>query len=115
MGQAVVKLQGRWHDPFLIQVPQVHVAKGAVTDRLLGNHLREMRHNSARSAQKPRTFAHLGQLRRIQARDDGLNPDELAFVSDVVATDEKAREKVERELGTAGLLMRQRVRLVRAG
>jgi DNA polymerase III delta prime subunit len=32
LGQAVVKLQGRWPDPFLIQIPKVNIAKGRVTD-----------------------------------------------------------------------------------
>jgi hypothetical protein len=32
VGQAVVKLQGRCPDPFLLSVPKVDVAKGAVTD-----------------------------------------------------------------------------------
>ena len=102
VGQGVVKLQGRWHDPFLIQIPQVDVAKGAVTDRLLGNHLRETRQNPACSAQKPRTFAHLGQLRRIQEPDDGLNPDELAFVGDVLAHPEDGVAARYRRLGFSG-------------
>ena len=32
VGQAVVKLQGRCPDPFLLSIPKVDVAKGAVTD-----------------------------------------------------------------------------------
>jgi hypothetical protein len=33
VGQAVVKLQGRWTDPFLVRVPKVNIAKGHVTDK----------------------------------------------------------------------------------
>jgi hypothetical protein len=32
VGQAIVKLQGRWTDPFLIQIPEVNITKGSVTD-----------------------------------------------------------------------------------
>jgi len=35
VGQAIVKLQGRWSDPFLIEVPKVDINKGSVTDDLL--------------------------------------------------------------------------------
>ena len=33
IGQAVVKLQGRWPEPFLVKVPKVNIAKGHVTDQ----------------------------------------------------------------------------------
>ena len=32
VGQALVKLQGRWPEPFLIQIPKVNITKGSVTD-----------------------------------------------------------------------------------
>jgi hypothetical protein len=32
VGQAIVKLQGRWPDPFLVHIPKVNIAKGKVTD-----------------------------------------------------------------------------------
>jgi len=35
VGQAIVKLQGRWPDPFLIEVPKVDINKGSVTDERL--------------------------------------------------------------------------------
>nr|MDO8135945.1 DUF87 domain-containing protein [Candidatus Njordarchaeum guaymaensis] len=35
VGQAIAKLQGRWADPFLIEVPKVDINKGSVTDELL--------------------------------------------------------------------------------
>lgn len=39
VGQAIVKLQGRWPDPFLIQIPEVNIAKGRVTDEDLQNNM----------------------------------------------------------------------------
>jgi len=35
IGQAIAKLQGRWPEPFLIEVPKVEINKGSVTDQLL--------------------------------------------------------------------------------
>lgn len=34
-GEAVVKLQGRWHRPFSITIPLVNIQKGAVSDKIL--------------------------------------------------------------------------------
>ncbi len=39
LGQGVVKLQGRWRRPILVQIPLVEVAKGAVTDDLLKRYI----------------------------------------------------------------------------
>lgn len=37
VGQAIVKLQGRWPDPFLVQIPRVNITKGRITDEDLQN------------------------------------------------------------------------------
>jgi rhodanese-related sulfurtransferase len=39
VGQAIVKLQGRWPDPFLVHIPKVNIAKGRVTDEDIRNHM----------------------------------------------------------------------------
>lgn len=35
IGQAIVKLQARWYEPFLIQIPLINVRKGSVSDEAL--------------------------------------------------------------------------------
>jgi len=35
VGKAVVKLQGRIPDPFMIQVPKMNILKGLVTDEMI--------------------------------------------------------------------------------
>lgn len=35
VGQAVVKLQGRWHHPFTLTIPHIPIAKGSVSDDML--------------------------------------------------------------------------------
>jgi hypothetical protein len=37
VGQAIIKLQGRWPDPFLLQIPKVNITKGQITDEDLQN------------------------------------------------------------------------------
>jgi hypothetical protein len=39
IGQAVVKMQGRWLQPFLISIPHRKIPKGAVDDALLVQHM----------------------------------------------------------------------------
>ena len=90
VGQAVVKLQDRWHDPFLIQIPPIAVSKGSVSDAMLERYVKTVGNtggtgrNRGGSAQNLRVFGDLGRIRGIQRVDDGLNEDELRFVEDVV-------------------------------
>jgi len=39
IGQAMVKLQGRWLEPFLIRIPHRKIQKGAIDDTLLVQHM----------------------------------------------------------------------------
>ncbi|MBT4814678.1 MAG: ATP-binding protein [Lentisphaerae bacterium] len=35
VGQAIVKLQGRWFQPFLVKIPHIRIRKGSVSDAML--------------------------------------------------------------------------------
>lgn len=83
VGQAIVKMQDRWRRPFLIQVPHVHVPKGAVTDELLGRFLngsvtRSGLRRAANKASRASGLTPAGLARPLVA-------DELTFVEDVLA------------------------------
>lgn len=85
VGQSIVKLQDRWHQPFLVQFPLVNVDKGSVSD----DDLRAYVQSNARSAPnltpevKSRHVQH-GRVgdRRFNRR---LSHQELTFLSDVLA------------------------------
>jgi len=62
LGQAMVKLQGRWLEPFLIRIPHRKIPKGAIDDTLL------IRHMAARNVLK----AHDGS----ESRAAGPQPNE---------------------------------------
>ena len=49
VGQAIVKLQGRYSDPFLIQIPKVNIEKGCVTDEHLKNRMKKFYDDLERS------------------------------------------------------------------
>ena len=80
VGQGVVKLQDRWHRPFLIRIPHVHVAKGAVTDDHLQRYLRR---RSALSALRGPTSAEFNALARPRGSDKPLEPDAGELLQDI--------------------------------
>ena len=84
VGQAVVKLQDRWRDPFLIRIPPVDVEKGSVSDAELERYARSSGRDRAGSGQSLPMSRDLWRIRRIQRWDEGLNEDELRFIEDVV-------------------------------
>ncbi len=46
VGQGIVKLQDRWHRPFLVAFPLVEVNKGAITDARLKRYIEGSRNRS---------------------------------------------------------------------
>ena len=80
VGQAVVKLQDRWHRPFLIRVPHVHVSKGSVSDEHLRSYLRR---ESALSALQPSLPPESSALGRSRAADEPLDTDAGALLQDI--------------------------------
>lgn len=80
VGQAVVKLQDRWREPFLVQVPQVPVEKGFITDERL---LSFVSRRAGSSSIKPEKQGSRG-FHRVLLDDLVLSVDELAFLDDVL-------------------------------
>ncbi len=79
VGQGIVKLQDRWHRPFLVQFPLVPVRKGAVTDAALrGIVAGRMTGSALRKLVLPKK----GQVRQGRV-SESLSDDELAFIIDV--------------------------------
>lgn len=56
VGSAMVKLQGRWFDPFLVRFPLVMVGKGAVTDEIVRSGIKEFYEGGSPGRVKIRTF-----------------------------------------------------------
>ncbi|MCI0441074.1 MAG: hypothetical protein L0177_18375 [Chloroflexi bacterium] len=82
VGQGIVKLQDRWTEPFLIQVPHVPVAKGSVTDGMVASHSANARAGSLGISSQ---HGLEGQVRQIQSVDSSLNENGLAFLHDVLS------------------------------
>lgn len=82
LGQAVVKLQGRWQQPFLIDVPLVPVTKGAVTDPVLASLLAT---GTARSGGIQPAKAPEARVRQSRPGARGCPPEALSLLEDVAA------------------------------
>lgn len=99
VGHAIVKLQDRWRWPFVVQVPLVHVQKGAVTDTELRRYLRG---DSTRSGRKAPGAGTSGRVQRIHVDDDPLEDQALLFLQDVLAHPEDGVKTRYRRLGMSG-------------
>lgn len=81
VGHAIVKLQDRWRQPFLVRFPLVHVKKGSVTDERLSQLLRG---NSSRTGRFGADAGEFGGDQQVPVLDEGLNDESLAFLEDVL-------------------------------
>ena len=82
-GQAVTKIQGRWHKPFLINVPYIPIRKGSVSDLMISD---LMRPYSTCSTSETLTTA---EERQIPQNDDqrskevGITSEEQILLHDI--------------------------------
>lgn len=81
IGQGVVRLQDRWTEPAVLQVPLVEVQKGTVTDEILRRSLEKPGSGTGRIR---RLVRDIGQVRRFPRVDDRLDPRGFAFIEDVL-------------------------------
>lgn len=69
VGSAIVRLQGRWQQPFLVKFPLVEIDKGSVGDDLLRASWRD----SATSAGIPDSDDMRSKIRRLRVVDEGAS------------------------------------------
>lgn len=81
IGQGIVKLQDRWHKPFLVQIPLVRFQKGAVTDRDISRYFGT---NQTGSTRKTFQIPKFREVQRVHFDDIPLNAMELAFIDDIL-------------------------------
>lgn len=113
VGHGVVKLQDRWHMPFLVSFPLVNVHKGLVTDSLLRRYLAgTLTRSGMRAAQDG---AH-GRVRQIRLSDIPLSEDDAAFLSDILRyPDDGVRKRYHRCGWSAGKGTRIKTDLIAGG
>lgn len=99
VGSAIVKLQDRWRRPFVVRFPRVDVAKGSVTDAMLGRFMAGKRAGSAGTGPP---WAELGRVRRVPRHDRLLQTDDLRIIDDVLAHPVDGVKARYRRLGLSG-------------
>lgn len=81
VGHGVVKLQDRWHQPFLVRFSKVDVRKGLVTDQVLSRHLRNGRARFGRSW----SFPSPPPVRSVGVLDHRVSTDGFRLLADCAA------------------------------
>ena len=83
VGQAIVKLQGRWFEPFLIKIPRMDVRKGSVTDAMLRTPAGDDSSDSGQAETREEAGERI-PVRPTPDKDEQLSDDELTLLKDVL-------------------------------
>jgi hypothetical protein len=113
VGRGVLRLQDRWTEALLVQIPLVNVKKGDVTDDVLQGILGDGR---SRTAPIRQNVGALGRVRRFPVMDDSFDERGAALIEDVLLYPEdgvKARYARLQIGGSTGHSLKQR--LIEAG
>lgn len=82
VGQAIVRLQDRWTEPVLVQVPHMAVDKGRIDDEAL----HRLQHPSfSRSDRETAVKREFEGVRRIRSWDPPLREEEMSLMHDVLS------------------------------
>lgn len=84
VGHAIVKLQGRWFQPFLVRIPRINIRKGSVSDAMLRQLNRDCSSDSGQLAAPPKPKEKIPGPPRAERKD--LSDDEKALLSDVLTS-----------------------------
>ena len=83
VGEAVVKLQGRWHSPFSIKIPHVAITKGSVTDLMIKNRMipySTIPLSETSEYVKEKVFPEIPEPRK---KEEKIKPQELELLNDI--------------------------------
>ncbi len=83
VGQAVIKLQDRWPQPFLVQFPLMPVQKGIVSDAMLARYFALQQRNTSHSTRTTSLLPKFDQVPRIPLFDSPLDQPAFALIQDV--------------------------------
>jgi hypothetical protein len=79
VGEAVIKMQGRWPHAFTVRVPEVPIVKGSVTDALLRQRLGCFPDSAPESAD----FGPERPIQGVRKKETGITPNERALLEDI--------------------------------
>jgi len=83
IGEAVAKIQGRWHKPFMINVPHIPIKKGSVNDKMVSEMMRPYSTYSTSetvTTVEEREIPHSEDLRKIRT---GITSEEQILLKDI--------------------------------
>jgi len=83
IGEAVAKIQGRWHKPFMIHVPHIPIKKGSVNDKMVSE---MMRPYSTYSTSESVTIVEKREIPLngdSRQKDNGITSEEQILLKDI--------------------------------
>jgi len=83
IGEAVAKIQGRWHKPFMINVPHIPIKKGSVNDKMVSEMMRPYSTYSTSetiTTTEEREIPHSEDLRK---KEVGITSEEQILLKDI--------------------------------
>lgn len=83
IGEAVAKIQGRWHKPFMINIPHIPIKKGSVTDKMICELMRPYStysHSETVTTVEKREIPVSGDLRN---KEIGITLEEQILLKDI--------------------------------
>lgn len=83
VGEAVVKLQGRWQRPFSITIPHVPIPKGSVTDEMVRNMMGPYSTYTAEEAAELIPQTDIPQIETPRKIEAGITPQERKLLEDI--------------------------------
>lgn len=83
IGEAVAKIQGRWHKPFMINIPHIPIKKGSVNDNMISEMMRPYSTYSTDESITTKEEKEIPQNEEQRKKDIGITPEEQILLKDI--------------------------------
>jgi hypothetical protein len=83
VGEAVVKLQGRWHRPFSIRIPLIPIKKGSISDRFISETMRPYSTCTTDEKEEFRPLPEVPVEDIPRKREQEISPEERELLKDI--------------------------------
>ena len=83
IGEAVAKIQGRWHKPFMIHVPHIPIKKGSVNDKMVHEMMRPYSTYSTSESVTIDKEIEIPQNEDQRKKESGITSEEQILLNDI--------------------------------
>ena len=83
IGEAVAKIQGRWHKPFMINIPHIPIKKGSVNDKMIGEMMRPYSTYSNSETVTTSEEKDIPEYEDLRNKEIGITSEEQILLKDI--------------------------------